>query len=226
MALRSLWASDKRRPVGCPGWLSASVRWLMRDSDLRRQVSPSMWNDERALPGGAERAAASKEGEFEPFMRCFERQILNYLWRMTGEEQTAYDLTQEAFLRAWRHFDAVRQYERPQAWLYRVATNLALRHISRRSRQPIATSEIGSVGHDIPGASDPARQVVESEHVRQALLQLPHKRRAALVLREVYGLQTAEVGKALNMTETAVRMTISRAREQFRALYLAEGGAT
>jgi RNA polymerase sigma-70 factor (ECF subfamily) len=55
--------------------------------------------------------------------------------------------------------------------------------------------------------------------VRQVLLQLPPRRRAALVLREVYGLSTAEVGAALGMSETAVRMAISRAREQFRALY-------
>ena len=50
-------------------------------------------------------------------------------------------------------------------------------------------------------------------------MQLPPKRRAALVLREVYGLSTAEVGEALGMSEPAVRMALSRGRDQFRQLY-------
>jgi RNA polymerase sigma-70 factor (ECF subfamily) len=78
---------------------------------------------------------------------------------------------------------------------------------------------MSALPNDAPGASDPARHFAESEVVRQVLLQLPSRRRAALVLREVYGLSTAEVGKVLGMSETAVRMAISRAREQFRALY-------
>jgi RNA polymerase sigma-70 factor (ECF subfamily) len=72
---------------------------------------------------------------------------------------------------------------------------------------------------DMPDSNDPARRFAESEVVRQVLLRLPPKRRAALVLREVYGLSTGEVGAALGMSETAVRMAISRAREQFRTLY-------
>jgi DNA-directed RNA polymerase specialized sigma24 family protein len=63
-------------------------------------------------------------------------------------------------------------------------------------------SDISLLPDDMPDSSDPARRFAESEVVRQVLLQLPPRRRAAL-----------------GMSETAVRMAISRARERFRALY-------
>jgi RNA polymerase sigma-70 factor, ECF subfamily len=220
MALEHLWLPHRARPVARHGWLVAPTRWLTRHTDLRLHHTTPLWSDERPQPVDAQRKSASEAGEFESFVRQFERPVLNYLWRMTGEEQTAYDLAQEVFLRAWRHFAAISQYEQPRAWLFRVATNLALTHNTIRKRRATSLSDNSLLGDDTPGASDPARRFVESELVRQTLLRLPPKRRAALVLREVYGLSTAEVGAALGMSETAVRMAISRAREQFRALYL------
>ncbi|HEX6816981.1 MAG TPA: sigma factor, partial [Ktedonobacterales bacterium] len=87
-------------------------------------------------------------GQFEPFFREHQRDIFTYLWRMTGDEQAAYDLTQETFLRAWRHFARVRDYERPGGWLFRVATHLALNYLRGRS------SSLGSaLSLDSPVAS-------------------------------------------------------------------------
>jgi RNA polymerase sigma-70 factor (ECF subfamily) len=209
MALEHIWLSDRWRLVERPGWLT-------RQTDLRLHHTTASSSDTCAQPVETAQGGASEAGEFESFVRRFERRILNYLWRMTGEEQSAYDLTQEVFLRAWRHFSSISQYEQPHAWLFRVATNLALTHNSSRKRQ---AAPMSALPDDTPGASDPVRHFAESELVRQILLQLPPRRRAALVLREVYGLSTAEVGAALGMSETAVRMAISRAREQFRILY-------
>ncbi len=130
-------------------------------------------------------------------MHDYERQILNYLWRMTGDEQTAYDLTQEVFLRAWQHYATVSRYEQPRAWLFRVATNLALSAKATRARRGKTTLEASGElleGDSAPGTSDIARRIVERDAVRAVLLQLPPKRRAALVLREVYGLSTAGGG--------------------------------
>ena len=55
-------------------------------------------------------------------MRAHERPILNYLWRMTGDEALAYDLTQEVFLRAWQRYSVIHGYEQPRAWLFRELT--------------------------------------------------------------------------------------------------------
>jgi RNA polymerase sigma-70 factor (ECF subfamily) len=168
-------------------------------------------------PGRASTALVA----YEPFVRQHERAILNYLWRMTGDEELAYDLTQEVFLRAWQRWETIRGYEQPRAWLFRVATNLARSHLRRRSplgqRVPMPDDDAG------PATSDPAWRLAEADQVRDALLQLSPKRRAALVLREVYQFSAAEIGAMLGMREAAVRMTVHRAREQFRALYPWEG---
>ncbi len=171
-------------------------------------------------------AQTSLSADYEAFIRQHERAILNYLWRMTGDEQTAYDLTQEVFLRAWQRFDALRRYDQPRSWLFRVATNLAITHIRRRAL-PVGSATPLDTALDSerdPASSDPAWRLAESDQVRRTLLQLSPQRRAALVLREVYGLSAAEVGQTLGITPVAVRMALHRAREQFRALYLREEG--
>lgn len=159
---------------------------------------------------------------FNDFFQRHERAVFGYLWHLTGSREIASDLRQETFVRAWRHYDKIRAYDKPLGWLLRVASNLALSHRQRtRGRGADASQD---QGEGDPAASDPARHVVEQQLVRDTLLALPPKMRAALVLREVCGLSFAEVAETLNTTPAAVKMTLSRAREQFRERYLRAGG--
>lgn len=167
--------------------------------------------------------ARAISAECEDFVRQHERAILNYLWRMTGDEETARDLAQEVFLRAWQHFETIRAYEKPLGWLFRVATNLALTHLKRRSLLPGSPEQLTE--ELAPSASDPTWRLAERDLVRTVLLALTPQRRAALVLREVYGMSCAEVGRILGISDVAVRMALHRAREQFRELYQREGGS-
>ena len=157
---------------------------------------------------------------FEDFVHQHEQVLLNYLWRLLGNEQSAFDLTQEAFVRAWQHFEQISRYEQPRAWLFRIATNLAMNQRERQAH-PVGAA----VSLEVPRAltsSDPTERVAERELVHQILQRLPPKRRAALVLREVYGLPAEEVGQILGLRHAAVKMMLSRARAQFRHLYLQE----
>jgi RNA polymerase sigma-70 factor (ECF subfamily) len=158
------------------------------------------------------RADEERDARFEHFFRRYEPRITGYLWRMTGVIDLAADLCQETFLRAWQQFDTVAAYPQPEAWLFRVATNLALNQM----RRPIAASLDPRFD---PAGSDPSGRVVEREIVRQALLALPIKLRAPLILRAVYDLTYAEIGDLLAMSPDAVKMAVSRAREQFRQAY-------
>jgi RNA polymerase sigma-70 factor (ECF subfamily) len=157
---------------------------------------------------------------FEAFFQAHQRDIFGYLWRMTGDEQAAYDLSQETFVRAWQHFDRIANYERPGAWLFRVATNLALTHL-RRAAAPVGAAQPFAAGLD-PSVSDPSWRLAESDAVRATLLALPPQQRAALALREVYGFSCAEVAEALGVSLAAAKMTLSRGREAFRARYTRE----
>ena len=165
---------------------------------------------------------ARAHAEFEAFFCAIDHQITSYLWRMTGDEQVASELAQETFLRAWQHFDAVSHYEQPLAWLFRVATNLARQH-HRRQVIPMRTTTMLDEDDD-PASSDHSTRFAEQDIVRQTLLQLPIRQRAALILREVHGLSCAEIGDLLHISRDAVKMALWRAREQFRARYLGEEG--
>lgn len=170
-------------------------------------------------PGVATAVAGMNLDAFEPFFRAHERDIFTYLWRMTGDEQTAYDLAQETFLRAWQHFARIRAYERPGGWLFRVATHLALNALRGR-RTPLGAAV--SLDRSSPEVPDPAPGVVASASVRQALMSLAPRARAALVLREVYGLSCDEVGATLGISTGAAKTLLWRARDEFRTRYQRE----
>lgn len=159
---------------------------------------------------------------FETLFTTFERPIFGYLMRMTGDEQTARDLSQETFLRAWQHLAKLSTYDSPAAWLFRVATNLAISHLRRRATLVGSAQLLGD--DDGPARSDPAMHFVEYDLVQRTLLALSPKQRATLVLREVYGLTCEEIARMLGCSRDAAKMTLWRGREQFRARYIRENG--
>ena len=165
------------------------------------------------------RALLSLADEFEAFYRQRERGVFGYLWRVTGDEQTANDLTQEVFLRAWSQFTKLRGYERPDAWLFHVATNLAL---NERRHQRVAGPSL-TLPEASRAAGDHAASLAERAALRAALEALPDRQRAAIVLREIYGYSCDEIAETLEVSRAAAKMTLSRARQGLRALYLKEG---
>jgi RNA polymerase sigma-70 factor (ECF subfamily) len=195
-------------------WLGGTV-W-------RRALSPLRLLASMPATGAAEGAQA-RGIAFESFFRQYESIVFGYLFRMTGQEALTYDLSQETFIRAWQHFDTVRAYQQPKAWLLRVATNLALNQLQRQKTVARATVPLDEETN--PASSDPTVRLAERDLVRQALLALIPRQRAALVLREVYGLPYAEVARMLGLAPAATRMLLWRARDQFRAHYLRLGGS-
>ena len=199
------------RPPTFTHWLGA----LTGASPLDETPSGSA----RRAASAQEKHAEAREATFEQFFHAHEGAILGYLWRITGDEQASHDIAQETFLRAWQRFEQVSRYEQPRAWLFRVATNLASNHRRHRSIHD-ATMARFSPAH--PATVDPAAGVAESALVRAALLAMPVRQRSALVLRVVYGLSIPEIAEALGASKAAAAMTLSRAREAFRAHYTLE----
>lgn len=106
-----------------------------------------------------------------------------------------------------------------RAWLYRVATNLALNHLQQRNaRAHVALDEAWPDGHDIE------QRMSEHDLVQQVLQRLTPKQRGVLLLYEVHGLSGDEIGSLLNMSRTAIKGALWRAREAFRLEYLRAGG--
>jgi RNA polymerase sigma factor (sigma-70 family) len=206
-------------PAGArTGWVQHLTRWT-RQAALSHEQQPVA---EPLPPTARAYPASARSDDFEAFFLQYEHAIFGYLMRLTGDEQSAHDLSQEAFLRAWQHYEKIRGYEHPAAWLFRVASNLAISHLRRRA-SPVGSAKLLG-DDDSPARSDPAMRFIEFDLVEQTLLELPPKQRAALVLREVYGFSCEEIGSTLGMSRDAVKMSLWRARERFRVRY-ARGNA-
>ena len=190
----------------------------------------SLSGDSAASSTAQDARATTQAGvdAFEAFFWLHERAILGYLWRLTGDEQTAHDLSQETFVRAWQHFDKLQHYDQPRAWLFRVATNLGINHLRGRARRPVAPATPAALEQmeQLEQASDdPARRLAEHDTIRQTLLELPPRQRAAVVLCDVYGLSSAEAAAALGISHGSLKMALWRGRERFRQDYQRTGGA-
>ncbi len=158
--------------------------------------------------------AAVRSGDlaaFELLMRQHERLVLVTALRLAGNLPDAQDVSQEVFLKLYRNLEKLTSEEAIASWLYRVTVNAC--HDLRRRRRPENPMEYA--GQLASAAADPHQALTEIERSRAlelSLRLLPEKERAALVLRDLEGLSTAEVARVLGSSEATVRSQISKAR--------------
>ncbi len=201
--------------AGEPGW-----RWANWFAWLAIRTPPA--DEESPQASKAETRTTADDSDFERFFAEHEPRVSAYLRRLLGNDESAYDISQETFLRAWQHFQRIRQYDRPIAWLLRVATHLALRHRQRRASPVGAAAPLDELV--LTSGGDPAADIAEGEQVRQILRALTPKARALLLLRDVYGFTGPEAAEVLGISLAAARKLLTRARQQFRERYLSQEG--
>lgn len=136
------------------------------------------------------------------------------LRRLCGDHQEAEDLTQEAFIRAYRalgEFNRARFEElRLSPWLWTIALNLGRNHLRSRSRRP-AFVEMSDHGIDDPESPDSAAWDTR-------LRALPTHQRTAVVLRHVVGMGIAEISDATGRPEGTVKADIHRGLGKLRQM--------
>ena len=178
--------------------------------------------------------SAEEQVEFERLFSQYGAALLDYLYGLMRNREAAADLTQETFLRAWASATPLAEIQHPKAWLYRIATNLALNQ-SRRQRRfvwlPLETVEpLGAAGSSdrwrIPplashmrGADDVAAGVAERDAIWETLAALPPRQQAALLLQTSAGFEPREIAVLLALSEANVRKILFRAKERFRRIY-------
>ena len=169
------------------------------------------------------RARAGDALAFERIMLATEQRVVSIAWRMLGNSDDAQDAAQEVYLRVFKYLARFRTGEDFRGWLYRITINVC-HDLARRKRSVMTTqfSEIdfGEAHAEIedPG-TDPETQALRQQQlalVRRALHVLSAKERAALVLRDLEGLSTEEVARALGSRPVTVRSQVSSARAKIR----------
>jgi RNA polymerase sigma-70 factor (ECF subfamily) len=157
---------------------------------------------------------------FDQVVRHREAQLLRIAYRILGNWADAEDVAQEVFLRLHRHGLDFANDAALGAWLYRVTVNVCV----DKSRRVRPTTELPELGSENPSAEAELLREEWKKLLLIALGTLPPKERAAVVLREIEGLATAEVAEILGSTEGTVRGQVSKAMARLRTLMNKERG--
>lgn len=164
---------------------------------------------------------------FRDLFQKYNGQVCTYLARLVGNDEVGRDLAQETFLRAWKSLPEIRSDAHFKAWLFRIATNIAISHL-RHARLvrwlpwQEGDSVITSINLSVDG---PEEHTGETECVQYALAQLAPQCRTCLLLQLVAGFSQREIAESLGISEKSVSAYVSRGREQFRRAYSRAKGA-
>ncbi len=213
---------------GCVLGMIGQLTLRAEQSEWSAEIGPR--NSRESASIQTERAKAPDISAFDEFYTQHEQALYGYLRRLTASHDVALELAQETFVRAWRHFDRLAGYDRPEAWLFRVATNLAMSHLRRKRpvslsillaprRQHDRQSDEAAQAHRLTALHDIERETIERDTIGAVLRALPERQRAALLLAAQQGFTADQIGEALGVSPANARQILSRARAQFRQLY-------
>jgi RNA polymerase sigma-70 factor (ECF subfamily) len=170
----------------------------------------------------------SRFKEFDSLVKKYQKQAYNIAYRMTGNHADAEDLTQEAFVRAYRFFGRYRRDWPFDNWLYKIMTNLFVDNLRRKPKSKVQSLdqplEYGNKSDDlyleVPDIrSNPERMMMSHEldgHIQQALNALPADFRMTVILSDIEGLSYEEVSEAMHCSLGTVRSRLHRGRKQLR----------
>jgi len=152
------------------------------------------------------RRGARADEEFDAFFYAMRPAIMRLALRLSGDWFVSEDVTAEAFARAFARWPTVRELEHRDAWVMRVASNLAI-DVIRRRRGPTRPLQ-----HLAGEVTDPADVAVLRLSLAAALAALPKSQREAAVLRYIADLSEADVAAALGVATGTVKSHLHRAR--------------
>ena len=164
--------------------------------------------------------------EFSRLVEAYYAMIYRLAIKMVGNPQDAEDILQETFIKAYRHLKDFDGRSSLSTWLYRVATNEALMFLRRKHPEQVSIDEPVDTEEGemepvqiVDWCCLPEQELLSSEarlHLDRAIDVLSPSLRVAFVLRDIQGLSTLETSEVLNLSETAVKTRLSRARLRLR----------
>ena len=173
-----------------------------------------------------------KREMFGLLLERYQKPIFNFVYRFYGNYDLAQELTQETFLRAYQFLKSYDPTRKFSTWLYTVAKNLCIDELKRRKSAhevPLddALEFVERKGADGEPERDQRSQCIRREEdarLLEAMRELPPPARAVLVLHYFQGLSYQEIGEALSLPVSTVKIRIFRAKKALLALWKARGG--
>ena len=168
------------------------------------------------------RAQRGEKKAFDLLVLKYQQKVASLVSRYIRDSNETLDVTQEAFLKAYRALPSFRGDSAFYTWLYRIAINTVKNYLVAQSRRPpgddveAETAEQLDVGTRLKEIGTPERHALTgeiAETVQAALEDLPDDLRTAIILRELEGLTYEEIANAMDCPIGTVRSRIFRSRE-------------
>jgi RNA polymerase sigma-70 factor, ECF subfamily len=181
-----------------------------------------------ALDRDAELMIRVREGDDTSFALLLERHrgpVVHFLYRMVQNPSVSEELAQEVFLRVYRSRATYEPTAKFTTWLFRIATHLALNWVrdgkKEKGQESLDEQVVDGVDRQVrdrqPTIEQEMLYEVKMTEVRQAIEALPAKQRAAVVMHKYEELEYAQIARALNCSESAVKSLLFRAYESLRS---------
>ncbi len=163
---------------------------------------------------------------FDLLVLKYQHRIVKLVSRYVRNPADALDVTQEAFIKAYRALGNFRGESAFYTWLYRIAINTAKNHLSALGRRPKEADVYGADGEpisldELQSDGDTPEKSLLVDEIKQTILKtmaaLPEDLRTAITLREIEGLSYEEIADAMDCPIGTVRSRIFRAREALDA---------
>jgi RNA polymerase sigma-70 factor, ECF subfamily len=166
--------------------------------------------------------AAFQSGDipaFDQLVRRWDRKIQGVIYRIVGNHDEARDLSQEAFLKAYRALGTFKKEARFSSWLYQIAINATRDRLRRRRRRSdLSLEEVhdASLCDDAPSVLDRMESSDLSRAVAAAMAALPDEQREVVILKEYEGLTFPEIAETLDVPLSTVKTRLYRGLGQLR----------
>ncbi len=205
-----------------PGW--AGTPRVAGDGESAR---PSAAQDENSDAAIMLRVRDGDDSGFTYLIEKYRKQMIHYMFRMTGNQAVAEELAQEVFLRVYRSRESYRAEAKFTTWLYRIATNLGVNyardHKHEKAAQNVYLDQPDAETGTTPDVAD-SRLTVEQKLLRNVrllgirahVMALPERQRQAVLMHKYQEMDYREIGAVLKLSESATKSLLFRAYQTLR----------
>ena len=177
--------------------------------------------DRDDLKGVVEAARDGSRPAFDELVRRTYVDTYTLALRLTGHEEDARDVVQEAYLRAWKGLKRFRGDAQFTTWMYRITANTAYTHVQKRTRQ--RTTNIDDVEEPVEIALEARPEAMAESNaglaeLSEAVDRLPPTLRQIVILKDVYGLPHEAIAEELDISVAAAKVRLHRGRKKLRDL--------
>ena len=178
---------------------------------------------------------SARKGDIDAFntlVVTYQHQMYNLASRIMGEEASAADMTQEAFISAYKNMQSFRGGSF-KSWMYRIITNACYDELRRRKRKPatsldsLVDGDAGEIEFDVPDEGESPEEHMQRRElagtIQTGINTLPADQRTVLVLSDVQGMSYEEIAAITNASLGTVKSRLSRARAKLRDYLQAQG---